>query len=188
MVTNTNNKEAKQNNKPNQKSKSNNRKQKQKQKQKKWAPIPLGSGRCGTVIRTKLKKRMVALKIADLWKDPALYVPIKNEISMYRKFQDLQGSFIPTLIWDGHFGSNLYGLATSIEGEPLPVRLTRNIKLGALRCLRAIHQKGYAHGDVRRENFVRRSDGRIILLDLEACKAASKQDFLQEEKDVIDLL
>jgi predicted Ser/Thr protein kinase len=149
----------------------------------------LGRGRCGNVLRTVLRGQEVALKVVDLWKAPSLHDVLKHEIDVYQQLHHLQGVYIPRLVWSGFLGSKLYGLATTIVGSQLrPTPITRRTVFTALRSLHAIHRKGYAHGDLRKENLVRGSMGKVYIIDFETCHKGTKREMKRETRDLLGVL
>jgi len=107
------------------------------------------------------------LKLANIYKAPELEDELLHEALIYDKLQDLQGKSIPNLLGRGRFSEELlFGLLTSDEGvdasqiEPdlFFVEKARNL-------LQQIHAKGVLHGDVRKENVLRNTNGDPVFID-----------------------
>lgn len=93
----------------------------------------------------------------------------ENEKLAYAALQALQGSTIPRLVRSGlQQDTSAPLIMTSFEGDALPEkgRVAQRLHKLLRQALKALHAAGAAHGDVRRANFVVRSDGAVRLVDL----------------------
>jgi serine/threonine protein kinase len=117
----------------------------------------LGSGRSGTVWKSKLHGRTGALKIVDLYGSDELLGEIVNEINIYvGPLVDIQGKYVPKLLRFGVLHEAFVFIFTSLAGRSFAEleHVTSKEKELALEGLQAIHTRGVMHGDVRLENIM----------------------------------
>lgn len=94
---------------------------------------------------------------------------MENEVLVYQHLRDLQGKAIPHLLWHGFCDEASYGIATThCVPDPSYTKKEKQVILEALR------RKGVVHGDVRRENFVRSAEGRLLAIDFGRSEVCAK--------------
>jgi len=119
-------------------------------------------------------KDVVPLKIAD---------ELRREEAAYVKLAPLQGRCVPRFLGLGQaLGGAVHLFATEYAGEPLREPVSRDVKAQMQAALRAVHELGVSHGDVAAKNFVRRGDGRVIVLDFGLCVFKDEVDQAEWER------
>jgi tRNA A-37 threonylcarbamoyl transferase component Bud32 len=153
----------------------------------------LGYGRSGTVFKAILHGETVALKICDLWQHPDYEEELLNEVKVYYALKDLQGCCIPRLKSAGYTAGGMFAIATDIVGSPLE----DEERLNAEECriirtaLSCIHDHGFVHNDIDRDNILIKRDGYqtyAFLIDFALSKKGCKRDFQNEMESLSRLL
>jgi serine/threonine protein kinase len=153
----------------------------------------LGTGRSGAVFKASLHGELVALKVCDLWQHPDYKEELLNEVEVYHALTDLQGQCIPRLKGAGYTAGGLFVIATEIVGRRLEdaERLTDMECRVIQRALSRVHDHGFAHNDIRKENILIKRNGRqfhAFLIDFAFSKRGSPCDFEQERELLAELL
>ena len=99
---------------------------------------------------------------------------------------------IPRFLLLGDAAGGLVTLfATECAGEPLPESLSEDMASQTRAVLKAVHDKGVAHGDVELRNFVY-DEGRVFILDFGWCKFKSEvkdwDALVEKERTELDAL
>ncbi|RKP17307.1 hypothetical protein ROZALSC1DRAFT_24333, partial [Rozella allomycis CSF55] len=118
----------------------------------------IANGRIGSVVRGNLwGHENVIFKLKDLTKESWKGKELKNEVSVYKKLENLQGKAIPNFIayvkiWDMFMGIVISDCGQQTEeGEFVSLKQD---------CLRQFHDQGLIHGDVCNRNFVKNSENK----------------------------
>ncbi|KAJ3146421.1 hypothetical protein HDU86_008526 [Geranomyces michiganensis] len=136
----------------------------------------LGQGLHGTVIACVWKGGAVAMKNVDR-KFSSQVAALKNEAQMYEALRSIQGKHIPQIFaCVAYEGYQVLGLVME-RGDEVDWNNPEECR-AARRSLKALHNFGVAHGDVRKCNFValpsvsrRSSARRIVCVDLGLAKS-----------------
>ena len=108
----------------------------------------LGTARSGTVFRAVLNRKMVALKLCDLWQNPQIEAKLTNEVCVYNSLRSLQGIFIPKLRAAGYTAAGFFIIATDIAR--MPIEDAGFLSAQACQVIQqAIHHQDFIHGDIR---------------------------------------
>ncbi|EIE27760.1 hypothetical protein COCSUDRAFT_39340 [Coccomyxa subellipsoidea C-169] len=143
----------------------------------------LGAGQYGHVLRGLYNSEPVAVKLYDFRKRGAS-AAYETERFAYLTLLELQGRAIPRFIGAGRLMhadvpvivTTCSGAALS-EGQPVPQRMHRRMRT----AVRALHNAGVAHGDLRPSNFL--WDGKDIrLVDLGNAVIKATEEQLNSEK------
>ncbi|KAI9353460.1 hypothetical protein BDR26DRAFT_848591 [Obelidium mucronatum] len=126
----------------------------------------------------------LAVKFADMWKNPELLAELRNEVAMYRELSVLQGRFIPKVELFGHW-AGLYCIGFSLIGRA-PVYLDQQQKDILIRGLHEIHELGIVHNDIKKDNILVDDSGRPYLIDFGF--ASKTFDILLQNKEKLELL
>ena len=118
----------------------------------------LGQGRSGKTLLCEFRGNTIALKSADLSKAPShVLKEMQNEVEIYKILANIQGKYIPKLECYGYYGGGMcYVIGTTLRGTALSnyKRITDQQRIMGLQALRAIHDKGVLHNDIREENIL----------------------------------
>jgi len=101
---------------------------------------------------------------------PHLQQLLRHEVEVYQQLQELQGASIPKLLAYGP-GVNGVGYFLALQflpGTPLSCKThgqQPHIRDAAAAALRGVHACGILHGDVRKENYIVQSGGRVWVID-----------------------
>ncbi|RGB22187.1 kinase-like domain-containing protein [Rhizophagus diaphanus] len=82
---------------------------------------------------------------------------MQNEVRIYELLSDLQGKYIPKLECYGYFENGMcYVIGTTLVGNPLSYyeHITEWQKVKGMLALKAIHDRGVLHNDIREENIL----------------------------------
>jgi len=122
----------------------------------------LGSGSTGTVYEAFLDNERVAVKIADVYHRSEVMSEMTNEVAVYKFLEDLQGVYIPQLLWSGYLlGRVLFGIVFELCDSDVDFSEEEKHNV-----LDALHERGVIHRDARRENFVRsKNTGNLMVID-----------------------
>lgn len=154
----------------------------------KYKPLEkIGEGAFGSIykgenIRTK---ELVAIKVEPIECDLKL---LKNESKVYQLLQNLNG--IPTVKWFGRDDNNYY-MVINLLGDSLEtllkrkqafsLKLIQQMGIQMIQLLKAVHECGLVHRDVKPDNFLLGLHGgdkarQIHLIDFGFCKAYRRHD------------
>jgi predicted Ser/Thr protein kinase len=159
----------------------------------------LGIGRSGKTLLCEFNEEMIALKCTDLWKSPPYILEeMQNEVEIYEILSDIQGEYIPKLVCYGYYEDGMcYVIGTTLVGTNLSnfKHITEQQKTRGLNALKAIHDKGILHSDIRNENILIDDNG-VYLIDFgmsnyyddDEENSESFQKFKEEEEQLISLL
>ena len=121
----------------------------------------IGYGRSGVVYKGHFKGIDVAWKLCDASKRPEVRKELLNEVSVYGKMQDIQGIYIPRLVVHGTvLGGMFYTIGTTLITGYYPTNPSEEEKKLARTALDAVHQHGFLHNDIRKDNFLISKNGR----------------------------
>ncbi|KAI8908092.1 hypothetical protein DFJ77DRAFT_433991 [Powellomyces hirtus] len=126
--------------------------------------------RVGVIVRGTYFGAPVVMKIVDASKQQEAAEELEWEVSVYEALASLSGSVIPRLIAYVEVWDMLQILVLEDCGENLGTYETNGGVLSTLRamcndCLAQVNSLGFAHNDVKRENFVI-ANGVVRLIDL----------------------
>ncbi|KAF3924890.1 hypothetical protein ABW21_db0206463 [Orbilia brochopaga] len=146
-------------------------------------------------------EKIVICKIYDLT-SPTSAAQAHNEIQMYMNLEHLQGERIPKLYAAGTHCGILQIMVMEKCGEPVLAnpKPFRGFWKQVREALRALHDCGFIHGDIRLENFTvvtsrsgkrRRIQRQVRLIDFADCSAPDRSSLkrlrLEELKTVDEL-
>jgi serine/threonine protein kinase len=112
-----------------------------------------------TLWLAKKKEKLYVLKCADFWNQKKLVIELQNESAMYDFLKPLQGKYLLKLHSADYMGGIYFALIFSFLGEDLSKSeyFKKNplfVNKMAVKGLRAIHEAGVLHGDIRLENIL----------------------------------
>jgi len=116
-------------------------------------------------------------EIYDKWDE------LKHEGKVYEHLIQLQGRYIPKLLFRGELVEDLaYAIGTEYSGDSLLEEddsyLTVNQAKGMMEALSALHEHGIVHGDIRIENFLcNKEEIKIIDFGFSKFKQDCEEDF-----------
>jgi len=137
----------------------------------------------------------VAIKIESIANNTGL---LKNESKIYQYLLGTQG--IPQIKWYGKDENNYYMVINLLgksldnlinEKQKFSLRLTLQIGIQLLYLLKAIHDKGLVHRDVKPDNFllgVNEDSCKLFLIDFGLCKTYLQDDRHIEIKETSSLI
>jgi predicted Ser/Thr protein kinase len=143
----------------------------------------LGGGRAGNTLLSEFRGDVIALKTTDLSKTPHILEEMKKEVEIYKVLADIQGKYIPKLVCYGYYGGGMsFVIGTTLIGTTLRDHITEQQKTKAIEALKAIHDHGVLHNDVREENILIGDNGNVYIIDF---GMASRAD-LKKKRKVFD--
>ncbi|RHZ60280.1 hypothetical protein Glove_355g97 [Diversispora epigaea] len=105
---------------------------------------------------------------------------MQNEIKIYKVLTNIQGKYIPKLVCYGHYeGGMSFIIGTTLVGTTLGDHITEQQKTKAIEALKAIHDHGVLHNDVRKENILINDNGNVHIIDF---GMASLEDLKKKRK------
>jgi len=117
----------------------------------------LGAGVSGTVYAAKVNGEPAALKVSN---NQYAISDLQHELMAYQKLSDIQGDFIPKVLWSGYIDHH-FGIALSKCEQD-----TESSKEEKEAVLSEIQKRGVIHNDVQSNNFVCcPSTGRLFAID-----------------------
>lgn len=148
----------------------------------------LGNGSFGSIYKGKNSRtnELVAIKIEPIANNTGL---LKNESNIYQYLLGTQG--IPQIKWYGKDNKNYYMVINLLgksldnlmaERHKFSLKMTLQIGVQLLYLLKAIHDKGLVHRDVKHDNFLLGLNDdcrKLFLIDFGLCKT-----FLQDNKHI----
>ena len=151
----------------------------------------LGTGRSGKTLRCEFQGSTIALKTADLQKMPHVLSEMLKEAEIYKDLADIQGKYMPTLVCYGYYaGGMCFVIGMTIVGTALSdhKKITQQQKVKTLEALKAIHQHGILHNDIREENILVGDGDDMYLIDFGmAIRADAKKKRKLFEKELCNL-
>ena len=100
-----------------------------------------------------------------------------RECSAYRALKPLQGYALPLCygVYHGDAHDEIFVILEKVSGHTMESALeahpddgkARELRVQATSVLAAIHQAGYAHGDINPRNFMLLEGGSMVVVDLE---------------------
>lgn len=145
--------------------------------------LSIGEGRC-KVYLDKYEDSIIALKVADISKQPAMLDELKNELTIYELLKELQGFTIPKVLFSGRLESILYCVGMSMCGR-VPETLTANQKRHLIDTLDKIHAKGILHNDIKVENILVDELSNAYLIDFGFASQSSLVEAFEMEKQLL---
>jgi serine/threonine protein kinase len=130
-------------------------------------------------------------KICDISKYPEYKDEIANEVKVYKALQELQGIYIPKLIFYGDKWGMYRILAMTDAGKPIHFPIDQGKKIKIIKALKSLHIKGVLHNDLRLENILEDSVGDIRFIDFALSQLhvhVHSRKLLIEEKELERLL
>jgi serine/threonine protein kinase len=148
----------------------------------------VGNGSFGSIYKGKNSRtnELVAIKIEPISNNTGL---LKNESNIYQYLLGTQG--IPQIKWYGKDNNNYYMVINLLgksldnlitERQQFSLKLTLQIGIQLLYLLKAIHDKGLVHRDIKPDNFLLGLNDdchKLFLIDFGLCKT-----FLQDNKHI----
>ncbi|CAG8704290.1 1745_t:CDS:1, partial [Ambispora gerdemannii] len=112
----------------------------------------------GKTLLSEFRGDAIALKTTDLSKAPPYILEeMQKEVKIYKVLADIQGEYIPKLVCYGYYGSGMcFVIGTTLVGTMLSdhKKITERQRIKALKALKAIHDHGVLHNDIREENIL----------------------------------
>jgi serine/threonine-protein kinase len=144
----------------------------------------LGAGGMGAVYRARDREldEIVALKVIrdDLARDPEMLERFRREVKLARRVTHTNVARTFELV---RTGSLVFCTMELIEGEPLAARLTRErrlpigeaVQIACALCdgLAAAHAANVIHRDIKPDNVLLASDGRVVMADFGVAAVAT---------------
>lgn len=123
----------------------------------------IGYGFCGKVFKWRYSEMIAAVKVCDAHKNRDGVLALQNEARVYKILTDIQGKYIPKLLFYGE-AWGYYFLATNfIEGfHPDQIEDTMPRLSGILKELR---KRRVNHGDIKAGNVIVKPNGEVCLID-----------------------
>jgi len=146
----------------------------------------IGEGSFGSIYKAEnyRTRELVAIKIEPIKTELKL---LKNESKIYQYLLGTPG--IPQVKWYGKDENNYYMVIpllgksleqTLVEKQVFSLRLVLQIGIQLLQLLKAIHEKGLVHRDIKPDNFLIGIDSKqLFLIDFGLCKA-----YIQDDKHI----
>jgi hypothetical protein len=134
------------------------------------------------------RKFSVVCKVVDIMRYPEAGVFLRNEARAYAALKGLQGREIPKFHGFYEIWGILRLLALEPVGNAIPEdeNIDQGLRVKMRATLRHIHEVGYIHGDIARQNFCRTKEGEVVLVDLETCRRAQNLAELDGEMCQVD--
>lgn len=131
----------------------------------------------------------VVCKTVDVLRYPDMGELLENEASAYAALVHLQGQAIPTVYGFYDIWGILRLLALEPVGNPISEdeKINQTLRMKMKAALRRIHDAGFIHGDITRQNFCI-MDGKVFLVDLETCQPFQERSELEIEMEQVDAL
>jgi predicted Ser/Thr protein kinase len=154
----------------------------------------LGTGQSGKTLLCKFRSEMIALKSIDLYKRANFLNKMLKEVEIYKDLADIQGKYIPKLVCYGYYGGGLsFIMGMTIVGTTLNHhKITKQQRSIALDALKAVHDHGILHNDIREENILVNDKGDMYLIDFGMASRADLKNkrklFNQETLELSSLL
>ncbi|RHZ79147.1 hypothetical protein Glove_151g129 [Diversispora epigaea] len=154
----------------------------------------LGIGRSGKTLLCKFRSDEIALKSADFSKTPSnILEEMKKEVEVYKNLADIQGKYIPKLVCYGYYGGGMsFVIGLNHVGTPLSHHKITDQQISrACKALKAIHDHGILHNDIREENILVNNNGDIYLIDFGMAireDLNKKRKLFDEEQDQLSCL
>lgn len=135
----------------------------------------VGQGRSGNVYRAEVDGQVVAVKYCT---DPDLFSEMANEAEILRHLNREECPNVPTLL-HAYQEKDAYFIITSyIDG----VTVKFNEKKRQLeKALKEVHKCHVLHGDIKEDNFLVTSDGKIYVIDFGFSKITVEESELEKE-------
>jgi hypothetical protein len=134
----------------------------------------------------------VVCKVVDVMRYPSTgdLLEDEDEARAYAALKHLQGQVIPTFYGFYEMWGILKLLALEPVGDAIPEGeyIDQELRTKIKAALGCIHDAGYVHGDISRENFCRTQSGNVFLVDLERCQRAKNRAALDDEMNLVDYL
>ena len=123
----------------------------------------------------------------------AILPEVEHEVAVYHSLRALQDEgVIPRVLQSGFcLGGAYFGFVMDLHGSSLaslPAEQQHERAGAARHALRRVHQSGFAHGDVRLENFVVSASGGTMLLDFGFAEPLSGDAEADEEMRQLECL
>ncbi len=125
----------------------------------------VGEGFCGNVFKyTMSDGTAIALKCCDINNNKDGYRMMKNEVKMYQKLKNLQGTVVPTLRFSGFSGETFLIGTDYIKGKHLEgnEKLKKDV-INKLKQNLALYK--IEHGDLREKNILEDEFGNYWVID-----------------------
>lgn len=135
----------------------------------------VGQGRSGNVYRAVVDGQVVAVKYCT---DPDLFDEMANEAEILRHLNREECPSVPTLL-HAYQEKHAYFIITSyIDG--MPVKFNER-KRQLEKALKEVHKCHVLHGDIKEDNFLVTSDGKIYVIDFGFSKITMEESELEKE-------
>ena len=153
-------------------------------------PVVAPCSHAGSTWKATLGGDTVVIKTCNVYKQKHLCCAMTNEIGIYGRLVDLQGEFIPTLLYSGWiFPGLLYGFVVSDCGSSLDTVDRENVNPltneRILAALEAIHKKQVLHNDLARRNIVFTDENNIRIIDFGQSKVVTDSKLLLQESECV---
>jgi len=143
----------------------------------------IGRGRCQVYLEAH-DDISIALKVADICKQPVMLYQLRNELRVYEQLKELQGSFIPKLLFHGRLESILYCVGMTMCGR-VPEALNACQKEQLLDTLDKIHLKGILHNDIKISNILVDELSNPYIIDFGFASRSSSEEAFKKEKRML---
>ncbi|KAF9912976.1 hypothetical protein EC991_007590 [Linnemannia zychae] len=131
----------------------------------------------------------VIVKKCDIWNLGMVVEELKHEVRAYQVLQKLQWNQIPILKLAGIVDGMEMVLVTEFVGTNIrQEQLSRSDKIKIRDAFSAIHSLGVLHGDIRLQNILVQSDGRVrrfTSIDFGLPQFTTDKQKLQREAEVL---
>jgi Lipopolysaccharide core biosynthesis protein (WaaY) len=151
-----------------------------------------GATRNGCVVNSRLQQSSigkgdlpVVCKVVDALCYPDVAGTLKGEACAYAALEKLQGKAIPTVYY-GFYEVHLLALEPVGDAIPKDEEINKTLRTKMKAALQQIHDAGFVHGDITRDNFCKTDTGEVFLVDLESCRAAENPSELEDEMNEVD--
>ena len=134
----------------------------------------IGSGFCGKVFKWNDSGVTAAVKVCDVYNNREGVRALQNEANVYQKLKDVQGKFIPRLLFHGEAWGFYFLATTFIEGQH-PAKL-QDVKVNLDKVLDEVRERDVVHGDVKPSNVIVTPDNGLFLIDFSHARIVSGTD------------
>ncbi|GJJ71714.1 hypothetical protein EMPS_04071 [Entomortierella parvispora] len=144
------------------------------------------------VLRVSCLGKDVVVKKCDVHNEREIAKELLHEVAIYEELEELQGKFIPHVVFAGvSYGVEMV-LATEFAGANIKERRLNEADRNKIReALKAIHEHGVVHGDLRLQNIVVQQENghsKFFFIDFGRSFVTEDQTETQQEMEVLESL